>query len=789
MASGGASAILGLALALLLGAVTYAVLMHNHNNKQPSGYTCTNGVCVEEDGGIFQSAELCHAQCNKSTTPCTCEHGTPADGCTSEGEKRCKEPCDDGYWLSGFDCVANVCTCPKGTPAKGAACTRNGATVCAACDDGSTPNSQGTCGPAEQPQACTCENGATQSKDCTPSNPSKCDRCDTGYTLASNACIKNTCTCTNGVGASGAQCPVSGAETCVKCNAGYKLQGTQCVSEDPPASTCTCSNGSPQTGSGCPSGGGNVCKSCDEGYVLSGTQCVPKSGPSPKGCVDPGNMPSKPCTGCGCDAGCAMFDNGDGKCDCRCNNQGKAADQSACASDIWHAQFTSDDDGMTLCPNSLECGGILVKPEDMDQLAQDIANGKQKSRDALNAAGVRYIERVVKGNCSAYPDVMSNTPGLWELCQNQDACTLKSSKVFGGKPITSVEGCMWWGRGVIQTSGPCNFGDLNAALQKLPKYQDEHGKPKFNLCLTPELICNTKAYPELKWIGGFFYWVSMVQNYVSDDKYTWSYHDALQKAESSTGPTSLDFVSFINACSGLVNRGCPAINCDAGAVDHDDFRRTYTESVWGIMDGDTITDADKFNSVVLKMDRQDATTPYNFEGFREAYEFATETGFYGDDSGKFVKSKANLATFLGQCMQETLKYGACDENNWSETSLTPQMATKVCSTAQSEEICTNYQQHPQYGICKWNGSACVYDIYPDGMQPYPMTTACGQLGQVYSEYKCSATSNKCDVGATKDRTVVGRTHQQWPGAPGPLFSTAVGSNQLDKIYMANLNGR
>lgn len=146
---------------------------------------------------------------------------------------------------------------------------------------------------------------------------------------------------------------------------------------------------------------------------------------------------------------------------------------------------------------------------------------------------------------------------------------------------------------------------------------------------------------------------------------------------------------------------------------------------------------------------------------------------------------------MGQCTQETLQYGTCDENNWSETTKTPAMATPVCSTAQSKAQCSDFATHPQYGICKWNGSACVYDNYPDNYPDnyvaYPMTTSCGQWGQMYSEYKCGANKNKCDVDATKDRTVVGLTHQLWPGAPGPLFSTAVGSGQLEgKIYRANL---
>jgi len=35
---------------------------------------------------------------------------------------------------------------------------------------------------------------------------------------------------------------------------------------------------------------------------------------------------------------------------------------------------------------------------------------------------------------------------------------------INGTGRTDVEGCCWWGRGVIQTTGVCNFGKLNYYL-------------------------------------------------------------------------------------------------------------------------------------------------------------------------------------------------------------------------------------------------------------------------------------------------------------------------------------
>merc|ERR1740122_451954 len=68
----------------------------------------------------------------------------------------------------------------------------------------------------------------------------------------------------------------------------------------------------------------------------------------------------------------------------------------------------------------------------------------------------------------------------------------------------------------------------------------------------------------------------------------------------------------------------------------------------------------------------------------------------GPDAYKY--GLANIAAFLAQCMQETIQYNACDENNWSDRAV--------------------IQQH--------------------GGSTYSATAACGQLHQSYQDYKCSA---------------------------------------------------
>jgi hypothetical protein len=80
---------------------------------------------------------------------------------------------------------------------------------------------------------------------------------------------------------------------------------------------------------------------------------------------------------------------------------------------------------------------------------------------------------------------------------------------------TDVEGCCWYGRGVIQTSGICNFGKLNFFLGKRGK---DEGRsvlyPDIDFCKDPEAICKPEPPPALKWIAGFFYWLNSVQSWV-----------------------------------------------------------------------------------------------------------------------------------------------------------------------------------------------------------------------------------------------------------------------------------
>ena len=224
-------------------------------------------------------------------------------------------------------------------------------------------------------------------------------------------------------------------------------------------------------------------------------------------------------------------------------------------------------------------------------------------------------------------------------------------------------------------------------------YRDENNKPYFNLCKTPELICNTDKFPELKWVAGFNYWLESVQTSQKDDSLDWKGFKAMLEAadnsvkghQSKTDPTS-DFKAFVDGCSGLVNRGCPSRDsCPSGAVDHADFRLACSQKVLGILNDNPKVDnidkvfkdpANDWKQFVLANDSTFAaeisskgwiagftaldptSSIYTYKDFIVALGIVSKQGIAGKT---FMLTKANIAAFLGQCMAETILYNACDE--------------------------------------------------------------------------------------------------------------------------------
>jgi len=168
------------------------------------------------------------------------------------------------------------------------------------------------------------------------------------------------------------------------------------------------------------------------------------------------------------------------------------------------------------------------------------------------------------GSCKDYQGIKT---GGWSFsgagCAD-GACPGSPAPLFGlAQGRTDVEGCCWWGRGVIQTTGVCNFGKLNYFLGKRAA---EEGRgavyPTIDFCKNPGAICDVSGPPELKWVAGLFYWMNAVQPYSAGG---WNYKAELRRWVDSGMPAS--DTSFINGASGIVNRGCHnAPSCGTGEL-------------------------------------------------------------------------------------------------------------------------------------------------------------------------------------------------------------------------------
>eukprot|EP00804_Cyclotella_cryptica_P016182 CCRYP_005704-RA/>CCRYP_005704-RA protein AED:0.09 eAED:0.09 QI:0/0.84/0.78/1/0.92/0.85/14/873/1725 len=383
----------------------------------------------------------------------------------------------------------------------------------------------------------------------------------------------------------------------------------------------------------------------------------------------------------------------------------------------------------------------------------------------------------------------ANPPETCDVYEDQKAGRYDQSvAVANTAGRTDVEGCCWWGRGVIQTSGVCNFGKLNYFLGAGAAKDGRTSRyPNIDFCKDPEVICNSPEYKELKWIAGMFYWIESVQSYNNEG---WDYLTELRAfVEGGMSDTS-----FIDGVSGIVNRGCHNPPCGTGALDGGlersaNFKKALeaffdgstpeisspvtTPSDSAVIDGSTDGVSQSFSdtpkptrqpvspssdvgiivssSPYIDLERaleasKDAidndlflyqtpdfqwipSTVYRYADFFESlYIMSTEgvagkTFYIGEDvQNGHVYGLVNIAAFLAQSMKETIQYDACDENSWDLV----------------------------------NGK-------------YPLSNACGQLGQSYQDYHCSEEEKHMECPVDPNMSITAVTHAKWYGAPGPLF--------------------
>jgi hypothetical protein len=180
--------------------------------------------------------------------------------------------------------------------------------------------------------------------------------------------------------------------------------------------------------------------------------------------------------------------------------------------------------------------------------------------------------------------VCDDYPGQKSGAENNNGAVANSN----GR--TDVEGCCWWGRGVIQTTGVCNFGKMNYFLGKRAHDEGRPSRyPTIDFCQEPGAICASTQYQELKWIAGMFYWVESLQTY---DKGGWNYIEKLT-AFVDGGMTDM---TFIDSVSGIVNRGCHNPPCGTGPLDGGPERKKNFQDVLDVFNVAGIAGSRKLRS-------------------------------------------------------------------------------------------------------------------------------------------------------------------------------------------------
>ena len=186
-----------------------------------------------------------------------------------------------------------------------------------------------------------------------------------------------------------------------------------------------------------------------------------------------------------------------------------------------------------------------------------------------------YVQTYGAQNCRDY---QGQKAGLWQSC-GANGCPNAPAPNFGRPARTDVEGCCWWGRGVIQTTGVCNFGKLNYYLGARAAREGRGSLfPDIDFCRDPQAICSSTKYPQLKWVAGLFYFMTEVQPW-NDTRFNYV---SRVRAFVDGGMAASD-TSLIDAVSGIVNRGCPAASCSTGPVDGLADRRANFRTVLSAM--------------------------------------------------------------------------------------------------------------------------------------------------------------------------------------------------------------
>lgn len=116
---------------------------------------------------------------------------------------------------------------------------------------------------------------------------------------------------------------------------------------------------------------------------------------------------------------------------------------------------------------------------------------------------------------------------------------------------TDVEGCCYWGRGVMLTRGRCTIGKLDKYIGQAAVTRGIYVYEDINFCANPEVVCTHERTNELRWVLGMLEWSDRVQSYY-DSNTGWDYLDQLKKFVDG----GMIDDEFIDAVINIVTRKC-----------------------------------------------------------------------------------------------------------------------------------------------------------------------------------------------------------------------------------------
>lgn len=151
-------------------------------------------------------------------------------------------------------------------------------------------------------------------------------------------------------------------------------------------------------------------------------------------------------------------------------------------------------------------------------------------------------------------DSLSDQPWSCSVESNMQMTAVTYVAAYAAEPLectpgTVTEGCCWWGRGAIQTTGPNNYGLLQQRV-----IGQISSLSTVDLCANPEAICENN---HLAWLGAFFFWANDVQGASWPEQKARFDNSLAQYVANGFNLTAstYDGADFANGCGNVVNNG------------------------------------------------------------------------------------------------------------------------------------------------------------------------------------------------------------------------------------------